>query len=84
MSDRKLVNLDFLNREAQLYKQAKNEVKTSGDEIQQAIEQNTKPSRSCMAARPRRDCHATRHPARTNQPPNCRNIASNHNPPPRM
>ena len=42
MSDRKLVNLDFLNREAQLYKQSKNEVKTSGDEIQQAIEQNTK------------------------------------------
>jgi hypothetical protein len=42
MSDRKLVNLDFLNREAQLYKQAKNEIKTSGDEIQQAIEQNTK------------------------------------------
>jgi len=42
MCDKKLANLDFLNREAQIYKQAKDDVKTSGNQIQEAIEQNTK------------------------------------------
>ena len=42
MSDRKLVNLDYLDREAQLFKQAKNNIETNSKLVREAIDKNTK------------------------------------------
>ena len=42
MSERKLVNLDYLDREAQLFKQARNNIETNTKIVREAINKNTK------------------------------------------
>ena len=41
-SQKQIVNLNYLDREAQLYKQSKNELVEYSKQVQQAVEQNTK------------------------------------------
>lgn len=42
MSERKLVNLDYLDREAALYKQAKSNIKENAKVLQETIDKHTK------------------------------------------
>ena len=42
MSERKLVNLDYLDREAQLYRQAKNNINSNAKILQETIDKHTK------------------------------------------
>jgi hypothetical protein len=42
MSERKLVNLDYLDREAELFKQARNNIETNTKIVREAINKNTK------------------------------------------
>ena len=42
MSERKLVNLDYLDREAQLYKQAKTNIHSNAKILQETIDKHTK------------------------------------------
>ena len=42
MSERKLVNLDYLDREAALYKQAKSNIKDNAKVLQETIDKHTK------------------------------------------
>ena len=42
MSDKKLVNLDYLDREAQLFKQARNNIEENTKIVREAINKNTK------------------------------------------
>ena len=41
-SSRQIVNINYLDREAQIYKSSKNTLVTSTNEVKQALEQNTK------------------------------------------
>jgi hypothetical protein len=42
MSNKQVINLDFLEREANLYKEAKNDIKTTGTLVRKTIEEHTK------------------------------------------
>ena len=42
MSNKKLVNLDYLDREAQLFKQARNNIEENSKIVREAIDKNTK------------------------------------------